>query len=340
MWSKMDDDEGSCDGEVSKTMKRSSSQWAFDEFLKHAGFLQQQPSPIDDDDGEREIAGGAYESTWQPSLIDFSHMPAAAAIASNIESPSISGAASIYSSGLFGCGSGISGSPISRNVKPNINKNSENQGSGSSREQSDEDGLDLEIEAGPCEQSKDVMDIKSIRRKQSNRESARRSRRRKQAQLSDLESQVDQLKIENADLFKQFTDINHQYSNAATNNRILKSEVEALRAKVKMARDMVERGTSPSAMDFQASNTNYHMPCIDNNPLYNAGLMGVRQEAITSTTANNSNNVDDVCKINGAVERRVSVEQMVHKRMCGGTPSLLSMTLPWHLNGISAPKHG
>ncbi|ERN12513.1 hypothetical protein AMTR_s00025p00186880 [Amborella trichopoda] len=152
--------------------------------------------------------------------------------------------------------------------------------------------------------------------------------------------QVDQLKIENADLFKQFTDINHQYSNAATNNRILKSEVEALRAKVKMARDMVERGTSPSAMDFQASNTNYHMPCIDNNPLYNAGLMGVRQEAITSTTANNSNNVDDVCKINGAVERRVSVEQMVHKRMCGGTPSLLSMTLPWHLNGISAPKHG
>lgn len=48
--------------------------------------------------------------------------------------------------------------------------------SGSSGDQSDED--DFEIEAGPCGDSTDPLDIKRIRRMVSNRESARRSRRR------------------------------------------------------------------------------------------------------------------------------------------------------------------
>lgn len=75
----------------------------------------------------------------------------------------------------------------------------------------------------------------------SNRESARRSRRRKQAQLSELESQVEQLKGENSSLFKQLTESSQQFNTAVTDNRILKSDVEALRVKVKMAEDMVAR---------------------------------------------------------------------------------------------------
>ncbi|XP_039688050.1 bZIP transcription factor RISBZ4 [Medicago truncatula] len=76
--------------------------------------------------------------------------------------------------------------------------------------------------------SKYIMGIKKV----SNPKSARRSRRRKQAHLFELESQVGKLKLENATLYKQFTDASQQFHEADTNNQVLKSDVEALRAKV------------------------------------------------------------------------------------------------------------
>ncbi|AQK68810.1 bZIP transcription factor RISBZ3 [Zea mays] len=112
---------------------------------------------------------------------------------------------------------------------------------GTSGSDSDSDSL-LDIEGGPCEQSTNPQDVKRMRRMVSNRESARRSRKRKQAHLADLETQVDQLRGENASLFKQLTDANQQFTTAVTDNRILKSDVEALRVKVKLAEDMVARG--------------------------------------------------------------------------------------------------
>ncbi|KAJ1278122.1 hypothetical protein BS78_04G055100 [Paspalum vaginatum] len=112
---------------------------------------------------------------------------------------------------------------------------------GTSGSDSDSESL-LDIEGGPCEQSTNPQDVKRMRRMVSNRESARRSRKRKQAHLADLETQVDQLRGENASLFKQLTDANQQFTTSVTDNRILKSDVEALRVKVKLAEDMVARG--------------------------------------------------------------------------------------------------
>ncbi|TKY58261.1 Basic leucine zipper 9 [Spatholobus suberectus] len=134
---------------------------------------------------------------------------------------------------------GTVGSPVSA-YKPNGRDNQVKGAttSGSSREPSDEDD-----EAGPCEQSTNAIDMKRLRRKVSNRESARRSRRRKQAHLADLEWQVERMRLENANLFKQLTDASQQFREADTNNRVLKSDVEALRAKVKLAEDMVTRGS-------------------------------------------------------------------------------------------------
>ncbi|KAJ8538810.1 hypothetical protein K7X08_030106 [Anisodus acutangulus] len=119
--------------------------------------------------------------------------------------------------------------------------------------QSDDDD-DLDGEVGPCEQSTDSLDIKRIRRQESNRESARRSRRRKQAHLADLENQVDQFRGENTSLFKQLADATQQYKDALTNNRVLKSDVEALRAKVKLAEDMVARGSLTSSLSHLLQN--------------------------------------------------------------------------------------
>lgn len=44
--------------------------------------------------------------------------------------------------------------------------------------------------------------------------------------------QVEQLRGENSSLYKQFSDATQQYRNADTTNRVLKSDVEAMRAKV------------------------------------------------------------------------------------------------------------
>ncbi|RZS14488.1 hypothetical protein BHM03_00046180 [Ensete ventricosum] len=146
-------------------------------------------------------------------------------------------------------------------------------GGTSGSEQSDEESL--EIEGGPCEQSTNAIDVKRMRREGqsrllfmmkdinqlvfihegvtrrmvSNRESARRSRKRKQAHLADLELQVDQLRGENASLFKQLTDANQEFTEAVTNNRVLKSNVEALRINVKMAEDLVTRGSLACSLD-------------------------------------------------------------------------------------------
>ncbi|KAA8525740.1 hypothetical protein F0562_007609 [Nyssa sinensis] len=100
--------------------------------------------------------------------------------------------------------------------------------SGSSPEQSNDD---------------DHTRLKRIKRMISNKDSARRSRIRKQAHLAELELQVEKLRGVNASLFKEYNESSQRFKDATTNNRVLISDVEALRAKVKLAEDMVGRGS-------------------------------------------------------------------------------------------------
>ncbi|KAK8639493.1 hypothetical protein V6N13_137870 [Hibiscus sabdariffa] len=100
--------------------------------------------------------------------------------------------------------------------------------SGSSREDSDDGELEGDTETT---ENMDPADAKRARRMRSNRESARRSRRRKQAHMNELEAQVGQLRVEHSTLLKRLTDINHKYDEAAVDNRILKADIETLRAK-------------------------------------------------------------------------------------------------------------
>ncbi|CAN4076830.1 unnamed protein product [Withania somnifera] len=101
----------------------------------------------------------------------------------------------------------------------------------------------------------------------SNRESARRSRRRKQAHLTELETQVSQVRGENSSLLKRFTDISQKYNEAAVDNRVLKADVETLRAKVKMAEETVKRVTGLNPL-FQAMSeiSTIMMPSFTGSP--------------------------------------------------------------------------
>ncbi|KAL3631733.1 hypothetical protein CASFOL_024717 [Castilleja foliolosa] len=204
------------------------------------------------------------------------------------------------------------GAPVSVPLVPASSRKSGAQvkstTSGSSGEQSDDDDLEGENETT---QNMDCSDTKRVRRMLSNRESARRSRRRKQAHLTELETQVSQLRVENSSLLKRFTDISQKYNEAAVDNRVLKADVETLRAKVKMAEETVKRVTGlnplfqamseistmgipsfatspcdtsagaaiPTQGDDPKKQHYYHAPCNNNN----------NSSVSTTTTTNNSN---------------------------------------------------
>ncbi|CAH8299286.1 unnamed protein product [Eruca vesicaria subsp. sativa] len=105
----------------------------------------------------------------------------------------------------------------------------------------DEEEADGETNMNPT-------NVKRVKRMLSNRESARRSRRRKQAHLSELETQVSELRVENTNLLKGLTDVTQTFNDASVENRVLKANLETLRAKVKMAEETVKRITGFNPM--------------------------------------------------------------------------------------------
>ncbi|KAM3278879.1 hypothetical protein ACQJBY_046276 [Aegilops geniculata] len=148
---------------------------------------------------------------------------------------------------LAGGASGVSGPHLVQNADALVKQ----AASSSSREQSEDDDMEGEDEitgnGAPTDQRLRRSFLTGSR-KQSNRESARRSRSRKAAHLNELEAQVSQLRVENSSLLRRLADVNQKYNGAAVDNRVLKADVETLRAKVKMAEDSVKRVTGMSAL--------------------------------------------------------------------------------------------
>ncbi|CAM6085000.1 unnamed protein product [Calypogeia fissa] len=97
--------------------------------------------------------------------------------------------------------------------------------SGSSQDQSDD-------EDGENEQNLEPGNEKRVKRMLSNRESARRSRRRKQAHLNELESQVAQLRVQNSTFAESLHATNQKLKDASKDNLQLKTYVEMLKAKL------------------------------------------------------------------------------------------------------------
>lgn len=174
----------------------------------------------------------------------------------------------------------------------------ENQAPGVTSDSDQSDGESIEEDGTFDQNGNRTVDIKRMRRMVSNRESARRSRKRKQAHLADLEQQVDQLRGEHSSLFKQLTDANHTFSTAVTDNRVLKSDVETLRVKVKMAEDMVARGAMTCGLDRLLQ-----------------GHIGSPQMMTSHPTLNNNNNINANCQGEENCFPGLSVAEQVHNSL-------------------------
>ncbi|KAF7063542.1 hypothetical protein CFC21_070059 [Triticum aestivum] len=124
-----------------------------------------------------------------------------------------------------------------------------------SKEQSDDDDGDLEENTDPAS-------AKRVKRMLSNRESARRSRKRKQAHQNDIESQVTQLRADNASLLKRLTDMTQKYKEAFLGNRNLTVDIETMRRKVNIAEEAVRRVTGASLMFSTTSNRAPLASCV------------------------------------------------------------------------------
>ncbi|OEL36334.1 Light-inducible protein CPRF2 [Dichanthelium oligosanthes] len=216
--------------------------------------------------------------------------------------------------------------------------------SSSSREQSDDDDMEGEAEttgnANPVQQ-------RLQRRKQSNRESARRSRSRKAAHLNELEAQVAQLRVENSSLLRRLADVNHKFNEAAVDNRVLKADVETLRAKVKMAEDSVKRVTGmnalfPAVSDISSlsmpfngspsdSTSDAAVPTQDDPNSYFAspseiGVNNGYMPEIASSAQEDEDLVNAALAAAGKMDRTDSLQRVaslehLQKRMCGGPAS-------------------
>ena len=97
----------------------------------------------------------------------------------------------------------------------------------------------------------------------SNRESARRSRRRKQQHLGELQTRVGQLQGENAALLEKLHALHVSFDDVMNRNRAMKESLAYLRAQVVSGGDnsssIVQLGTTTSHMVYSCT-TSRHMP--------------------------------------------------------------------------------
>ncbi|CAI8602574.1 unnamed protein product [Vicia faba] len=93
----------------------------------------------------------------------------------------------------------------------------------------------------------------------------------KKLQRHGIKTQVSQLRGENSSLVKRLTNVSQKYTDSAIDNRVLKADVETLRAKVKMAEETVKRIIGLNLMfHIMPDMSSMGMPSFDGSPSYNS----------------------------------------------------------------------
>ncbi|KAG9449744.1 hypothetical protein H6P81_009709 [Aristolochia fimbriata] len=84
-----------------------------------------------------------------------------------------------------------------------------------------------------------VMDQRKRKRMQSNRESARRSRMRKQKHLDDLMAQVAQLRKENNEILSRLSVTTQHYLNVESDNSVLRTQMMELSNRLESLNEII-----------------------------------------------------------------------------------------------------
>nr|AAC49533.1 opaque-2 heterodimerizing protein 1b [Zea mays] len=368
-------------GEAAGLMNRCPSEWYFQKFLEEA--VLDSPVPVAGasrgsvgagvEAAESKTPGAAARAAASSSVVDPveynamlkqklekdlaavalwrasgaappDHSPAGSSLPS-VDVPHagplkpIGGTGSLVQNKLLGAPGGGSSPHVLQNADIPVKQTT----SSSSREQSDDDDMEGDAETSG---NGNPVQHRLQRRKQSNRESARRSRSRKAAHLNELEAQVSQLRVENSSLLRRLADVNQKFNEAAVDNRVLKADVETLRAKVKMAEDSVKRVTGMNTLFPAVSDMSSLSMPFNGSPSDSASDAAVPiQDDLNSYFANPSEiggsngYMPDIASsvqedddfVNGAqvagkmgstdsLQRVASLEHL-QKRMCGGPAS-------------------
>ncbi|KAM0873098.1 hypothetical protein ACQ4PT_038291 [Festuca glaucescens] len=194
--------------------------------------------------------------------------------------------------------------------------------------------------------NRNVTAAKVKKRKESNRDSARRSRSRKAAHMKELEQQVSLLRLENKSLMRRLTEVSQRYNNVIVDNRILKANVETLETKVKMSEETMKRITGASNFPQAISSISSHSHPIGGPRLDTiTNTLLPTQDTPVSYFVTTTNDVDvnnryipEVAPIPTFQVYNPStllhMQPMVtldhhQRRMCGGMPSASVPTPQW-----------
>lgn len=130
-------------------------------------------------------------------------------------------------------------------------------------------GSTLMQNSGSEEDLQTLMDQRKRKRMISNRESARRSRMRKQKHLDDLMAQVAQLRNENQQLITSINITTQHFLNVEADNSILRAQVGELGHRLQSLNEIIDFLTANNGGFLADSSNNFNEPAADSflNPL-------------------------------------------------------------------------
>lgn len=140
--------------------------------------------------------------------------------------------------------------------------------------------------SGSDEDLRQIMDLRKRKRMISNRESARRSRMRKQKHLDDMIAQMDQLRNENNQILTNINLTNQLYLNVESENSVLRAQLTELSHRLQSLNDIINclNGTTNSpVVETEGSAFDYQMMSgFDHDFLNPWNLLNVNQPIMAS----------------------------------------------------------